>query len=179
MLRCFHNSIAEAGMIHFTVVLQSIYKPLQHSLYKLALSKNKKKSEKLNDMKDKYKKNKGKIIEIGYGTLWALITAIIAFIVLFFSGYALSELIGTDVDIAAITAYILYDLIIGTASYFICRKYPGSILVVPVFANVMGIISSFAEDNFWTSDLWILIVSGWILSIGASLAGYFIKTRSA
>lgn len=166
-------------MNHFTVVLQPIYKPLQHSLHKLALSKNKKKSEKLNDMKDKYKNKKEKIIEIVYGALWALLTAILAFIILFLSGYTLSELIGIEVDKAAIMAYILYDVIIITACYFICRKYPGSIVIAPILANVMGIISSFAENNFWKSDLWILIVCGWILSIVASIAGYYIKTRSS
>jgi len=129
-------------------------------------------------MKRKYKKQKGKIIEIVYGTLLALLTAILAFILLFLSGYTLSELIGIDVDKAAMIAYILYDVIIVTACFFICRKYPGSIVVVPILANVMGIISSFAENNFWVSDLWILIVSGWILSIVTSIAGYSVKKRS-
>jgi hypothetical protein len=117
--------------------------------------------------------------EIGNGALWAFITAILSFIILFLSGYALSELKGFSTETAEVLAYILYNLSIGIACYFICRKYPISIFLVPLIANIMGIISSVAEPNFWKSALWIMIVSGWILSIVTSIAGYlFNKMKS-
>jgi hypothetical protein len=112
-----------------------------------------------------------------YGALWAFLAAIIAFIFLFFFAYGLFEIKSISNDSAEIFAYILYDLIIGIACYMICRRYPKSVLVVPVVANIMGFVSSIFEPNFWNSYIWVLIVCGWILSIVTSLAGYLLTKR--
>jgi len=114
-----------------------------------------------------------------YAAIWAVITAIIAFIILFLSGYGFTAIKGINVDTAEIMAYIVYAIFIAISCFFICRKYSNSIVIVPVLANIMGIISSIVEPNFWTSSLWVLIVGGWVLSIIASLVGYFVKTRKS
>ena len=112
-----------------------------------------------------------------HGILWALFTSILAFIVLFLSGYALSQIKLLNADTNEIIAYLIYDLSIGIGCYFICRKYPDSIFIVPVLANTMGIISSVIEPNFWKSSLWVFILSGWIFSTAVSWAAYLNAKR--
>jgi hypothetical protein len=122
-------------------------------------------------------KKNSKGAELLYGAIWALLTAIIAFILLFLLGYGLTAIKAISVDTAEIMAYIIYILFIGISCYFICRKYPTSIFIVPVIANIMGIISSIVEPNFWVSAMWVLIVGGWVFSIITSIAGYIVKSR--
>lgn len=95
--------------------------------------------------------------------LLALILAFISFIVLFVLGYPLGETVG----------YLVYTVIIIAGSYWICRKNPGSVWYVPILANVFGIVAAIGEENFyWMSSLMIILSSGFILSILASIIGY-------
>jgi hypothetical protein len=50
---------------------------------------------------------------------------------------------------------------------------------VPVLCNIIGIISAIYEPTFWKGSLWIVICSGWILSIIASIIGMMIGKRTA
>jgi hypothetical protein len=48
---------------------------------------------------------------------------------------------------------------------------------VPVLCNIIGIFSAIIEPNFWISSLWIVICSGWALSIIASITGVLIGRK--
>jgi uncharacterized membrane protein YvlD (DUF360 family) len=41
----------------------------------------------------------------------------------------------------------------------------------------IGIISAIIEPNFWISSLWMFICGGWVLSIIASIIGYYIGRK--
>jgi hypothetical protein len=91
----------------------------------------------------------------------SFIALLISFFLLFLFSHLFGELVG----------YISYNIVIVTACYFICRNNPSGIWYVPVICNIAGIISAIVEPNFWITPMWILICSGWALSIIASLAG--------
>jgi hypothetical protein len=109
----------------------------------------------------------------------ALLTMFLAFVVLMIVSDILVAVFripeGNGVDLVF---YILYNLIIAGSCFYICRQNPKSILYVPVLCNIIGIISSIAEPTFWKDSLWIVICSGWVLSIIASIIGAFIGRRT-
>lgn len=103
----------------------------------------------------------------------ALMTMFLAFLFLMVVSdiFAMIFRISEDNDTAELVFYVLYNLIIAISCFFICRQNPKSILYVPVLCNIIGIISAAVERNFWISPLWIVICSGWVLSIIASIIG--------
>jgi hypothetical protein len=74
-------------------------------------------------------------------------------------------------DIGDLVFYILYNLIIAGGCFYICWQNPKSVWYVPVLCNIIGIISAIIEPNFWISSLWIVICSGWLLSLISSITG--------
>ena len=108
----------------------------------------------------------------------SLLVAISAIIILVLLIYLLS-LIFKNENIAEGIAYVIYDIIIAAACFFICRNNPKSIWYVPILCNTMGIISAIVEPNFWITSLWILICSGWLLSVGSAISGAIIGKRSS
>jgi hypothetical protein len=108
----------------------------------------------------------------------ALITMVLAFVVLMVVGDIIAAVfkISDENSAAELIFYMLYNLTIATGCFFICRWDYKSVWYVPVLCNVVGIFSAIVERNFWISSLWIVICSGWILSLAAALAGaYFGK----
>ena len=109
----------------------------------------------------------------------ALLTMFMAFIVLMVVGDILTAIFkipeSNGVDLAF---YILYNLIIAGGCFYICRQNPKSIFYVPVLCNIIGIIASLVEPTFWRSSLWMVICSGWVLSIIASFIGASIGKRT-
>jgi hypothetical protein len=101
----------------------------------------------------------------------AIITVVLATIVLFGIGEGLGPFIKIKADIGEAIPYIVYDIVIAICCFFIVRQNPGSIWYVPVICNVIGIISAIVEPNFWITPMWIPICSGWVLSIIASIIG--------
>ncbi len=102
----------------------------------------------------------------------ALLTMFLAFVVLMVLGDILTAIFKiSESDIGDLVFYILYNLIIAGGCFYICRQNPRSIWYVPVLCNIIGIMSAIIEQNFWISSLWIVICSGWVLSIIASLIG--------
>jgi hypothetical protein len=102
----------------------------------------------------------------------ALLTMFLAFVVLMVLGDILTAIFKiSESDIGDFMFYILYNLIIAGGCFYICRQNPRSIWYVPVLCNIIGIMSAIIEPNFWISSLWIVICSGWVLSIIASLIG--------
>ena len=110
----------------------------------------------------------------------ALLTMFLAFVVLMVMGDILTAIFkipeSNGVDL---TFYILYNLIIAGGCFYICKQNPKSIFYVPVLCNIIGIISSIVEPTFWISSLWIVICSGWVLSIIASISGALIGKKKA
>jgi len=102
----------------------------------------------------------------------ALLTMFMAFVVLMVVGDIITAILKLqESDIGDLVFYILYNLIIAGGCFYICRQNPKSIWYVPVLSNIIGIISAIIERNFWLSSLWIVICSGWVLSIFASIIG--------
>jgi CDP-diglyceride synthetase len=69
-------------------------------------------------------------------------------------------------------------LIIVVCCYFICKNDPRSILYVPLLCNIFSIIVAIIMPTFWKGSLWIVICSGWVLSIFASILGARIGKRN-
>jgi len=57
------------------------------------------------------------------------------------------------------------------------RQNPKSIWYVPILCNIIGIISAIVEPTFWKGSLWIVICSGWALSIITSIIGALIGKK--
>jgi len=96
----------------------------------------------------------------------------LAFVVLMVVGDILTAIFKkSESDIGELGFYIIYNLIIAGGCFYICRQNPGSIWYVPALCNIIGIISAIVERNFWISSLWIVICSGWVLSVIASIIG--------
>jgi len=110
----------------------------------------------------------------------ALLTMFLAFIVLMVVGDIIAAIFKLQESNGVVLAfYILYNLIIAGGCFYICRQDPKSIWYVPVLCNLIGIISAIVEQNFWIGSLWIVIGSGWVLSIIASIIGALIGKKKA
>jgi hypothetical protein len=101
----------------------------------------------------------------------AIITTVIATLVIFGIGEGLSSFIKIKGGTGDALAYILYDIVITCCCYLIVKQNPKSIWYVPFICNVLGIIAAIIEPNFWVTPMWIPFSSGWILSIVASIIG--------
>jgi hypothetical protein len=110
-----------------------------------------------------------------------LLTVIFAFVVLMLVGEIALVIfkIPEDNDAAALIFYILYNLIIAAGCFYICRQNPKSIWYVPLLCNIIGIISAIVEPTFWNTSLWMMICSGWLLSLLTSVLGARSGKRSA
>jgi hypothetical protein len=102
----------------------------------------------------------------------ALLTMLLAFVVLMVVGGIIAAIFRIpESNNSDWVLYTFYNLIIAAGCFFICRQNPKSIWYVPVLCNIIGIISAIIEPNFWISSLWIVICSGWVLSIIAAYTG--------
>lgn len=110
----------------------------------------------------------------------ALLTMVLAFIVLMIVGDMIAAIfeISDENTAAELMFYMLYNLIIAAGCFFICRKDYKSFWYVPVLCNLPGIFSAIVEPNFWISSLWIIICSGWILSLAAAFAGAYLGRKN-
>jgi len=103
---------------------------------------------------------------------WALslLTAFLGMLFLFLLAGLLADVAKLG-DNGELIAYICYDILIAISCFFICRKNPKSLWYVPILSNTVGIISAIVEPNFWITPLWILICSGWVLSVIGAIIG--------
>lgn len=107
----------------------------------------------------------------------SLITAFISLIFLLFLASLLVSIPKIGENLGEGIAYISYDILIAIACFFICRHNPKSIWYVPIICNAMGIIAAIVEPNFWISALWIVICSGWVLSLIGAISGALMGRR--
>lgn len=108
----------------------------------------------------------------------SLLTAILSLIILFLLASLLGSIPKIDKDFSEGIAYIIYDILIAIACFFICRHNPKSIWYVPILCNTMGIISAIVEPNFWITSLWIVICSGWLLSLIGAISGAIVGRKT-
>ncbi len=109
----------------------------------------------------------------------SLITALLSLIVLFFFAALLGSLLKNSEDVSEWVAYIIYDIIIAIACFFICRHNPKSIWYVPILCNTVGILAAIVEPNFWITFLWIVVCGGWVLSLVGAISGAIVGKRSS
>ncbi len=107
----------------------------------------------------------------------SIFTAILSLIILFSLAHLLSLIPNIDENFSEGIAYIIYDIFIAIACFFICRHNPKSIWYVPILCNIMGIISAIVEPNFWITSLWIFICGGWILSLIGAISGAMVGRK--
>jgi hypothetical protein len=108
----------------------------------------------------------------------ALLTMLLAFVFLMIVGDIIAAIFMIPEGKGDLVFYILYNLIIIGGCFFISRQNPKSILYVPVLCNIIGIISAIVEPTFWKGSFWIVICSGWALSIITSTIGALIGKRA-
>ena len=108
----------------------------------------------------------------------ALLTAFVSLIFLFGSAALLGPLLPIDKNISEGIAYIVFNILVAAACFFICKHNPKSVWYVPIICNAVGILSAIVEPNFWITDLWIFICSGWVLSIIGATIGAVVGHRS-
>jgi hypothetical protein len=108
----------------------------------------------------------------------SLLTALLSGIALFILAALLGSNLKIDENISEGIAYISYDILIALACFFICRHDPKSIWYVPILSNTIGIIAAIVEPNFWITFLWIVICSGWVLSLIGAISGAIVGKRS-
>jgi hypothetical protein len=83
-------------------------------------------------------------------------------------------------NIAETISFILYGIIIAVCCYFIIKKNPKSFWYVLLICNAVVIIDAIAGTNFWiNTSKWILMCSGFVLSIITSIIGARIGKRKA
>ena len=150
----------------------------------LAISSAEQEKNIINDKNEPYSKTL--MQKVKKPNLWgipswglALLTMFLAFVVLMIVSDILAGIFKIPEGKGDLVFYILYNLIIAVGCFYICRQNPKSILYVPILCNIIGIISAIVEPTFWKGSLWIVICSGWVLSIIASIIGARMGKRKA
>lgn len=110
--------------------------------------------------------------------LLAVLTSIIALIVLIVIAGLLGSISGLDKDVSEGISYLIYGIIITITCFYICRNDPQSIWYVPIIANFSGILSAIVEPNFWVTSLWIYMSIGWGMSILGAITGSLAGVRN-
>ena len=108
----------------------------------------------------------------------AILWIFISTIVLFGLGEGVGNVLKINEDTAGAIPYIIFDVLIAIGCYFIVKWNPKSIWYVVLICNAVGIIAAIIEPTFWKTSLWVLICSGWVLSVIASVIGARIGKRS-
>jgi hypothetical protein len=106
--------------------------------------------------------------------LWVIVSTII----LFGLGEGVGNILKINEDVAGAIPYVIFDVFIAVGCFYIVKWNPQSFWYVPLICNAVGIIAAIIEPNFWITSLWVLICSGWVLSVIASVIGARIGRKS-
>jgi hypothetical protein len=60
--------------------------------------------------------------------------------------------------------YIIWSLMLVTASFLICILYPMKVWIVPLLCNILAILPAACDNSFWVTSFGIIIGSGVVLS---------------
>jgi hypothetical protein len=61
--------------------------------------------------------------------------------------------------------YVIWSLMLVTASFMICILHPKHVWLVPLLCNVLSILPAACDNSFWTTSFGIIIGSGVVLSV--------------
>ncbi|MCX6250179.1 MAG: hypothetical protein NTX61_05445 [Bacteroidetes bacterium] len=103
--------------------------------------------------------------------LQAILWVFASTIVLFGLGEGVGNILKINENIAGAIPYIIFDVLVAVGCYFMVKWNPKCVWYVPFICNAVGIIAAIIEPTFWHTSLWMLICSGWVLSIIASILG--------
>lgn len=110
---------------------------------------------------------------------WALAAlSFIAAFILFFVLGDIGGLMNINAKIGEPILFIIYGIFIAVCCFFIVRQNPKSIWYVPIISNTMGIFVAITSSKFWMTSDWIYFCIGWVLSVIASVIGYFMGRRA-
>ncbi|HSL86657.1 MAG TPA: hypothetical protein VK861_06955 [Bacteroidales bacterium] len=70
--------------------------------------------------------------------------------------------------------YIIWSLMLATASFLICIVHPTKVWLVPLLCNILVILPAACDDSFWTTSFGIIIGSGVALSFIVAQLGALI-----
>jgi len=70
--------------------------------------------------------------------------------------------------------YIIWSLILVTASFLICIIHPERVWIVPLLCNILVILPAACDNSFWTTSFGIIIGAGILLSFVAAHLGAMI-----
>jgi hypothetical protein len=93
---------------------------------------------------------------------WALSIIAVVFIAVF---------IGIINDIGEVPSYLIYAVLVITASLLIAWNNPRSAWYVPILCNIFSFLMPFLDDSFWTSSLGIIVSIEAIFSVIAAIIG--------
>ena len=82
-------------------------------------------------------------------------------------------------DIGDIPSYLIYAVLIIVACFIICRNDPKSVWYVPILCNIFSFLMPLLDNAFWTTSMGIIISSGVVLSLIASIIGARMERRKA
>jgi len=70
--------------------------------------------------------------------------------------------------------YIIWSLLLMTASFLICIIHPLRVWIVPLLCNILVILPAACDNSFWTTSFGIIIGIGVVLSFVMSHFGAMI-----
>lgn len=84
-----------------------------------------------------------------------------------------------SIKFSPIIGFILVDIFITIACFFIVRQNPSSIWYVPIICSAYSIIGVIGNPHLlFGSSMGFSFLSGWVLSLIASLIGVLVGKRS-
>jgi len=60
--------------------------------------------------------------------------------------------------------YVIWSLMLVTASFLICIIHPMRVWMVPLLCNILVILPAACDNSFWTTSFGIIIGTGVVLS---------------
>jgi len=73
--------------------------------------------------------------------------------------------------------YIIWSLLLVTASFLICILHPMKVWTVPVLCNILVILPAACDNSFWTTSFGIIIGTGVVLSFVMAHLGAMIGKK--
>ncbi|HUX95041.1 MAG TPA: hypothetical protein VMV47_04850 [Bacteroidales bacterium] len=99
-----------------------------------------------------------KIIEWIAGNPAWVISLIAAFLV-FFIQAILSSYIGQPLS------YVIWSLMMASASFLICILHPKHVWIVPLICNILVILPAMVDDKFWSTSFGLILGLGVVFSV--------------
>jgi hypothetical protein len=76
-----------------------------------------------------------------------------------------------NLSISDTIKYVIWELLIATACFFICWNDPGSVWYVPLLCNIINLLPAIFDDTFWTTSFGLIVFLGLGLSVITAILG--------